>query len=74
VKIATTPYAKKSIERVFLDGVVVGDQVQRLVAGRLLVDHARKLQLFGVGVFLLASADDFPVKHIERCEQRGRAG
>ena len=58
---------------VFVCGVVVGDQMQRLVLGRLAVDLPEELQPFGVGVALLALADDLSVKHVERSEQRGRA-
>ena len=39
-------------------GVVVGDQVQRLVLGRLAVDLAQELQPLDMGVTLLALTDD----------------
>ena len=59
--------------RVLVRGVVVGDQVQRLVLGRLAVDLAQELQPLDVGVVLLALPDDTTVQHIERGKQRGRA-
>ena len=46
--------------RMLVRGVVVGDQMQRLVLGRLAVDLAQELQPLGVGVALLALADDLP--------------
>lgn len=59
--------------RVLMGGVVVGDQVQSLVLGRLAVDFARELQLLNVRVALLALTDDLAVQHVQRGEQRGRA-
>ena len=54
-------------------GVVVGDQVQRFVLGRLAIDLAQELQPLGVTMALLALSDDLTVQHVERGEQRGRA-
>ena len=41
-------------------GVVVADQVQRLVLGRLAVDLAQELEPLAVAVPLLALGDDLP--------------
>jgi hypothetical protein len=54
-------------------GVVVGDQVQRLVLGRFAVDLFQELQPLGVGVPLLALANDLAIEHVEGGEQRGGA-
>lgn len=59
--------------RMLVRGVVVSDQMQHLVLGRLAVDLLEKLQPLDVGVALLALANDLTVEHIERGEQRGRA-
>jgi len=52
-------------------GVVVGDQMQCLVLGRLAVDLFEELQPLEVGVALLALADDLTIQDIERGKQRG---
>jgi len=54
-------------------GVAVGDQMQRLVLGRLAVDLPEELQPLAVGVARLALTDDLTIEHVERGEQRGRA-
>ena len=58
---------------VFMCGVVVGDQVQRLSLGRFAVDFLQELQPLGVGVALLTLCDDFAVQNVERCKQGRRA-
>ena len=47
--------------------------MQRLVLGRLAVDLLEELEPFGVGVALLALADDLAIEDIQRRKQRGRA-
>lgn len=47
-----------------MGGAVVGDQVQRFFLGRFAADLAQELQPFGVGVALLAWADDLAVTHV----------
>ena len=59
--------------RVLMGGVVVGDQMPRLVLGRLAIDLAQELQPFDGGVLLLALADDLDVQHVERGKQHGCA-
>ncbi|MNR52940.1 hypothetical protein D3C85_1728680 [compost metagenome] len=49
-------------------GVVVGDQMQCLVLGRLAVDLFQELQPLGVGMSLLTLADDLSIEHVERGE------
>ena len=58
---------------VFVRGVIVGNQMQRLVLRRTAVNLAQELQPFGVGVALLALADDLAIQHIECGNKRGRA-
>ncbi len=53
-------------------GVVVGDQMQRLVFGCLTIDLAQELQPLGVAMALLTLGDDLAVEHVERGKQRGR--
>lgn len=50
-------------------GVVVGDQMQRLILGRLAVDLFQELQPLGAGMSLLALTDDLSIEHVERGEQ-----
>ena len=57
-------------DRVLVRGIVVADQVQRPVLGRLAVDLAQEFEPLGVGVPLLALADDLSVQHVQRGEQR----
>jgi len=57
----------------FVRGVVVGDQMQRLVLGRLALDLAQELEPLGMTVALLALGDDLAIQHVERGKQRGRA-
>ena len=59
--------------RMLVRGVVVGDQVQRLVLGGLTVDLAQELQPLDMGVVRLALPDHLTVQHVERGKQRGRA-
>ena len=54
-------------------GVVVGDQMQRLVLGRLGIDLLEKFHLLDMGVLLLALTDDLTFEHVEPGEQRGGA-
>jgi len=54
-------------------GVVVGDQVQRLVLRRLAIDLAREFQPPGVGMSLLALADGPAIQNIGCGEQGGRS-
>lgn len=58
---------------VLVRGVVVGNQVQRPVLGRLEINLAQELQPLGVAMALLAPGDDLPVQYIERGKLRGRA-
>ena len=60
-------------DRVLVRRVVIGNQVQRFVLGRLALDLLEKLQPLGVAVTLLTLRDDLAVQYIERGKQRGRA-
>jgi hypothetical protein len=59
--------------RMLVRGVVVRDQMERLVLGRFAIDLAQELQPLDLGVALLALTDDLPVQHVERGKQRARA-
>ena len=59
--------------RMLVRGIVVGDQMQRLVLWRLAVDLAQELQPLDMSVSRLALANDFAIEDVERGEQRGRA-
>jgi len=58
--------------RMLVRGVVVGDQMQRLVLGRFAVDLLEELQPLGMAVARLALRDDLAIEHIECGKQRGR--
>ena len=58
---------------VLVRGVVVGDQMQRLVLWGLAINLAQELQPLHVGVTLLALANDLAVKDVECGKQRGGA-
>ena len=51
--------------RMFVRGVVIGDQMQRFVFGRLAIDLAQQFEPFDVAVTLLALGNDLPVQHVE---------
>lgn len=50
-------------------GVVVGDEVQREVLGRLSIEEPQEAEPFAVVVARLAHRDDAPVERVERREQ-----
>ena len=52
----------------FVRGVVVGDEMQGLVLRRLAVDLLQELQPLGVGVALLALANNLTIQYVERGE------
>ena len=58
--------------RMFVGGVVVEDDVDRLVGGDLPFDGVEKADEFDMAVALHAAADDGAVEHAERGEQGGR--
>jgi len=58
---------------VLVRGVVVADQVQRLVFGRLTVDLPEELQPLGMAMARLALRDDLPVEYVQCSEQCSRA-
>jgi hypothetical protein len=49
---------------VLVRGIVVSDQMQRLILGRLAVDLLEELQPLGVAVARLALGNDLAVQHI----------
>ena len=59
--------------RMLVGGVVVEDDVDRLVVGNLALDSVEKADEFDVAVALHAAADDGAVEHAERREQGGGA-
>ncbi len=54
----------------FVRGVVVTDQMQRPVAGRLAIDLAQKVEPLGVPVALLAASDERTVERVQSGELR----
>ena len=56
-----------------MGGVVVEDDVDRLVGGNLALDSVEKADEFDVAVVLHAAADDGAVEHAEGGEQGGGA-
>ena len=59
--------------RMLVGGVVVADQVKRLVARRLAVDLAQEDEPFDVAMTLLAARDDRTIERTHCSKQRGRA-
>jgi len=58
---------------VLVGGVVVLDQVDVEILGRLTIDLLQEPQPFDVRVALLGARDQFALQRIESCEQRHRA-
>ncbi len=57
---------------VFVRGVVIGNQMQRFILGRLSVDGTQEFQPLRVTMPLLALRDDLTVQHVQSGEQCGR--
>src|SRR5574337_96794 len=55
----------------FVRGIVIADQMQRLVFRSLPVNLAQEIEPFNMAVTLLATGDDRSVQRVERGEQRG---
>ena len=55
----------------FVGGIVVEDDVDRLVGRNLALDGIEKTDEFKMAVALHAAADHRPVEHAERGEQGG---
>ena len=58
--------------RVFMGRIVVGNQMQSLVLGRLPINFLQELQPFHMGMALLTLSDDLTIQHVE-CGKQGRS-
>ncbi len=64
------PFGKPPLHgRMLVGGIVVGDQVQRLVRRRLTLDLAQELQPLDVPMTLLTLGHELAVEDVERREQ-----
>jgi len=50
--------------------IVIGNQMQRQILGRVAINQTQKLRPLNMGVALLTLADDLSVEHVERNKQR----
>ena len=57
--------------RVFVGGIVVDDQVELFVGGRLAIDETQELQPFLMAMTLHASGHHTAVERVESGKQRG---
>ena len=57
--------------RVFVGGIVVDDQVQLFVGGRLVIDETQELQPFLMAMMLHASRYHSAIERVESGKQRG---